>query len=37
MTDRATSRVVGTLFLLATIAGLIGLPLQESAWAATTT
>ena len=30
MTDRATSRVVGTLFLLATIAGLIGLPLQES-------
>ena len=30
MTDRATSRVVGTLFLVATIAGLIGLPLQES-------
>jgi hypothetical protein len=30
MTDRVTARVVGTLFLVATIAGLIGLPLQES-------
>ncbi|HSP36565.1 MAG TPA: DUF4386 domain-containing protein [Frankiaceae bacterium] len=30
MTDRATARVVGTLFLVGTIAGLIGLPLQES-------
>jgi hypothetical protein len=30
MTDRATARVVGALFLFATIAGLIGLPLQES-------
>ena len=30
MTDRATAVVVGTLFLVATIAGLIGLPLQES-------
>ena len=30
MTDRATARVVGTLFLVATIAGLIGLLLQES-------
>lgn len=30
MTDRVTARVVGTLFLVGTIAGLIGLPLQES-------
>ena len=30
VTDRATARVVGTLFLVGTIAGLIGLPLQES-------
>jgi hypothetical protein len=30
MTDRATARVVGILFLVATIAGLIALPLQES-------
>lgn len=30
MTDRATAVVVGTLFLVASIAGLIGLPLQES-------
>ena len=30
MTDRATAVVVGTLFLVATVAGGIGLPLQES-------
>jgi hypothetical protein len=30
MTDRVTARVVGTLFLVGTLAGLIGLPLQES-------
>jgi hypothetical protein len=30
MTDRATAVVVGTLFLVATIAGVIGLSLQES-------
>ena len=30
MTDRATARVVGTLFLVASTAGLVGLPLQES-------
>ena len=30
MTDRATARVVGALFLVGTIAGLVGLPLQES-------
>lgn len=30
MTDRITARVVGVLFLVGTIAGLIGLPLQES-------
>lgn len=30
MTDRVTARVVGSLFLVATIAGLAGLPLQES-------
>ena len=30
MTDRATAAAVGTLFLVASIAGLIGLPLQES-------
>ena len=30
MTDRVTARVVGALFLVGTIAGLIGLPLQES-------
>ncbi len=30
MTDRVTARVVGILFLVGTIAGLIGLPLQQS-------
>ncbi len=30
MTDRVTARVVGILFLVGTIAGLIALPLQES-------
>ncbi len=30
MTDRATARVVGVLFLVGTAAGLVGLPLQES-------
>src|SRR6476620_10793241 len=30
MTDRATAAVVGTLFLVATIAGGVGLSLQES-------
>jgi hypothetical protein len=30
MTDRATAAAVGTLFLVATIAGMIGLSLQES-------
>ena len=30
MTDRATARVVGALFLVGTVAGLVGLPLQES-------
>jgi len=30
MTDRVTARVVGILFLVGTVAGLIGLPLQES-------